>query len=110
MPAKEMVKKTALAKNTGTKTSTTKNRCGQATPLLGSTWHAWLEHVRNQGPTWLYVALALTHLLCCRITEIMRLTAESFDHEKKCVTIEALKREAATTKSLTEAACLVTES
>ena len=40
----------------------------------------------------------------------MRLTAESFDHEKKCVMIEALKRQAATTKPLTEAACLVTES
>ena len=71
---------------------------------------AWLEHVRNQGPAWLCVALSLTHLLCCRITEIMRLTAESFDHEKKCVTIEALKRQAATTKPLSEAACLVTES
>ena len=99
-----MVKQTALAKNTGAKTSTTKNRRGQANPLLGSTWHAWLEHVRNQGPTWLYVALSLTHLLCCRITEIMRLTAESFDHEKKCVTIEALKRQPATRTPLTEAA------
>eukprot|EP00974_Lingulodinium_polyedra_P033915 3261105-Lingulodinium_polyedra.AAC.1 len=60
-----MVKKTALAKKTGAKTDTTKNRRGQTLakktgaktnrrgqtdPLLGSGWHAWLEHVRNQGP------------------------------------------------------------
>ena len=60
---KGAIKKTALAKNTGAKTSTTKNRRGQAHPLLLSAWHAWLGHVRNQEPAWLYVALSLTHLL-----------------------------------------------
>ena len=84
---------------------------GKQTPLFfWPTWCARLEHVRNQGPTWLYVALAMTHLLCCRITEVMRLTAESFDHEKKCVTIEALKRQATTTKPFSEATYMVTES
>ena len=46
----------------------------------------------------------MTHLFGCRITEVMRLTAESFDHEKKCVAIEALKRQTATTTPLSKAA------
>ena len=92
------------------KTARAKNRRGQADSMLGPVWHAWLEHVRNKGPTWLYVALCLTHLLCSRITEVMRLTTESFEHEEKHVSIAALKRQPTIAKPLSEAACLVTES
>eukprot|EP00975_Prorocentrum_lima_P039254 8247236-Prorocentrum_lima.AAC.1 len=30
----------------------------------------------RKGPTWLHVASSLTHLLCCRITEVMRLSTK----------------------------------
>ena len=53
---KRLAKKTALAK------ITKQHRRGQTDPLLGPAWHAWLEHVRNQWPTWLYVALSMAHL------------------------------------------------
>ena len=36
-----------------------KNAIGQADPLEGQAWQAWLAHVKNKGPTWLYVALTL---------------------------------------------------
>ena len=64
---------------------------GKATILAGPLWQAWLQHVLREGPTWLYVALFLSHMLCCRITEILKLTAGDFLWRSKSVQIAAMK-------------------
>ena len=55
-----------------------KRKLGKASALPDKLWTQWLDHVRAHGSCWLYVALLLTHLLCLRITEALRLTAEDF--------------------------------
>ena len=72
--------------------------------MEGQAWQAWLAHVKNKGPTWLYVALTGSHLLCCRITEVLRLKAKDFDFEHKVVAISSLKGQAAITKTMSCAA------
>ena len=64
---------------------------GKATILAGPLWQAWLQHVLREGPTWLYVALFLSHMLCCRITEILKLAAGDFLWRSKSVQIAAMK-------------------
>ena len=60
--------------------------------------------MKNKGPTWLYVALTCSHLLCCRITEVLRLKAKDFGFEHKVVAISSLKGQAAITKTMSCAA------
>ena len=42
---------------------------------------------------WLYVAVTLTHALCARITEVLKLKASDFHWSGRTVTIAALKRQ-----------------
>ena len=42
---------------------------------------------------WVYVAVVLTHVLCCRITEILTLEAGDFNWKANYVTIKPLKRQ-----------------
>ena len=51
------------------KKKSSKKRLGKATPLPGDLWCQWLQHVLDNGQTWRYVALLLSHLLCLRITK-----------------------------------------
>ena len=46
-------------------------KTGQAASLPGKLWEAWTQHLLKTGPTWVWVAVILTHILCCRITEIL---------------------------------------
>lgn len=71
---------------------TTKTKHGRADPLYGELWKEWCTHVLDTGPTWLYVAVVLTHLLCCRITEVMMLSGSDFDLKHGTVRVKPLKR------------------
>ena len=57
------------------------NLLGQASTLPGSTWNKWRKHVLNVGPTWLFVAVTLTHCLRCRISEVLALKSEDFNFD-----------------------------
>ena len=81
-----------------------KNAIGQADALEVQAWQAWLAHVENKGPTWFHVALTCSHLLGCRITEVLRLKAKDSDFEHKVVAISSLKGQAAITKTMSCAA------
>jgi hypothetical protein len=67
-------------------------RLGQAAALHGPLWGMWRRHLLNSSPCWLYVAVTLTHILCCRISEVLALRKEDFDFRNKQVKIAALKR------------------
>ncbi len=85
----------------------TKKSRGLAEPLLSLAWICWAQHVLACRPTWLYVASCLTHLFCCRITEITRFTVEDFtldDEDSPKVQVAALNKQAAVEKPLSEAA------
>lgn len=73
---------------------------GKASSLPGDLWPLWLAHVLKIGPTWLYVALLLSHLLCLRVTEVLRLQAHEFDLKNGMCKIKALKRGAPMTKHI----------
>lgn len=77
-----------------------KKKIGKATPLPGDLWCQWLIHVINNGQCWLYAALLLSHLLCLRITEVLRLKGSDFQWKQECVRIGPLKRQAATVKHM----------
>lgn len=66
---------------------------GQAASLPGKLWSAWTKHLLSTGPTWIFVAISLTHILCCRITEVLWLRKQDFDFKQLFVTIRALKRQ-----------------
>ena len=66
---------------------------GPAASLPGKLWAAWTQHLLATGPTWVWVAVVLTHILCCRITEVLSLRKRDFDFKKRCVTVRALKRQ-----------------
>ena len=68
--------------------------------MPGPLWNLWLAHVLREGPTWLHVALMLTHMLCLRITEVLRLRARDFNFKTQCVFIAPLKRGTAAWKHL----------
>lgn len=78
-------------------------RLGQASGMNGDLWQLWLAHVLNQGPTWLYVCLLLTHCLCGRVTEILRLQKKDFDFANGTCYIKALKRGAPMRKPILSA-------
>ena len=82
------------------KKKSSKKRLGKATPLPGDLWCQWLQHVLDNGQTWLYVALLLSHLPCLRITEVLRLKAGDFQWKQQCVRIAPLKRQGATVKHM----------
>lgn len=69
-----------------------KGKRGQADSLTGSAWSAWMTHLSRVGPSWLFVLFALCHLLCCRVTEILKLQLQDIDFEKKNVKIKPLKK------------------
>ena len=68
-------------------------RLGKASSLPGELWGLWLKHVWKLGPSWLWVALFLSHCLCLRITEVLKLKAEDFQWKQKSVKIAPLKRQ-----------------
>ncbi len=41
--------------------------------MSGESWDAWVKHVMAVGPTWLYVVVCISELLCLRVTECLRL-------------------------------------
>ena len=79
-------------------------RLGKANPLAGPLWELWVRHVLNTGPTWVYVALLLTHILCCRITEILKLRLGDFNFKRGTVFVGPLKKGPGMTKHVMKAA------
>eukprot|EP00435_Cladocopium_sp_Y103_P057403 s1579_g19.t1 len=71
-----------------------KGKRGQADSLTGSAWSAWMVHVSRVGPSWLFVLFTLCHLLCCRVTEALKLQLQDIDFENQRVKVKALKRRA----------------
>ena len=79
--------------------ATTKAR-GAADPLLNGAWAEWRSHVLAHGPTWLYVLIVMQHLLCCRVTEILRLRFKDIDWDSKQILVGALKKRGAVKKPI----------
>ena len=69
------------------------NKLGQAEALHGPLWNQWRQHVLKTGPTWLFVVISLAHMLCCRVTEILKLTGDDFSFRHRFVRIKPLKRQ-----------------
>ena len=88
---KAKVKKDKVKKD---KEEKAKSKRGQADCLTGSAWSAWMLHVSRVGPSWLFVLFTLCHLLCCRVTEALKLQLQDIDFENKRVKVKALKRRA----------------
>ena len=57
---------------------------GQALALSGPLWGQWRQH-------WLYVLVTLTHVLCCRVSEVLALRGCDFQWRSHRVRIKALK-------------------
>ena len=68
-----------------------KYHLGKASALRGELWPKWLQHVLKEGPTWLYVCLLLTHCLCCRVSEVLRLQRKEFNFRNNFCEIKPLK-------------------
>lgn len=77
---------------------------GKASALAGPLWEMWLQHVLAKGPTWLYVALMLTHVLCCRITEVLKLRKRDINFKRGTVFVGPLKKGPPVTKHVMKAA------
>ena len=77
---------------------------GQADKLPGAAWALWTNHAQATGPSWLYPAVCLGHLLCLRVTEVLSLSGRDVDLAGGVVRVRALKRQEATDKCLNEAA------
>ncbi|CAE7822103.1 unnamed protein product [Symbiodinium sp. CCMP2592] len=75
-------------------------RLGKASTLPGALWGAWLDHVLRTGPTWLWVALVLSHCLCLRISEVLRLRRRDFRWEQNQVYVGPLKQQPGVRKSM----------
>ena len=75
-------------------------RLGQASSLPGPLWNLWLSHILKHGPTWLCVATFLSHALCCRITEVLRLRGQDVTIKDKTVHVASLKRAGAVDKRI----------
>ena len=84
------------------KQKTTMKKMGPAATLAGSDWISWLNHVLKEGTSWLFVVLILTHLLCLRVTEALRLRGSDFSFKRSdsSVFVAALKRQKPTRKPL----------
>ena len=67
-------------------------KLGQASALHGKLWSLWRQHVRRSAPCWLYVVITLTHILCCRVSEILALQKKDVDFRHRRVKIKALKK------------------
>ena len=80
-----------------------KFRLGKASALPGQLWQVWLQHVLSFGPTWLWVALLLSHVLCLRITEVLTLRARDFQWSAHHVHIGPLKSQPAVKKGMLKA-------
>ena len=70
-----------------------KFKLGQAATMSGKLWNQWRNHILKTCPTWLWVAISLTHMLCARITEVLSLRNQDFHWATRRVTIRALKRQ-----------------
>ena len=75
-------------------------RRGPADPLLGDAWKKWGQLIKEHGPMWLYAATIISHALCLRITETLKLTAESFDWYRRVVVVPPNKGQEETEKVL----------
>ena len=82
---------------------------GKAEPLLGAGWAAFLQHLAKTGPTWALIALSLAHMLCCRISEVLRLQLQDINWEDKKIRVRELKGHAEMMKPLSQAAVLFLE-
>ena len=96
---KKTMKKAMKKKTHGTRQKRGKSRkktrtvLGQAEALHGKLWVQWTQHVKRVGPSWLFVAITLSHMFCCRITEILSLQAGDFNVRHRFVKINPLKRQ-----------------
>ena len=75
-------------------------KLGQANPLHGKTWDAWLEHVKQHAGPKYYLALYLTQALCVRISQSLMLRAEDFDWRTPRVYIRKFKGQRAVWKPI----------
>ena len=82
-----------MAKKGQKKARARKMKLGHAAVLSGKMWTQWTNHILKTSTTWLFVAITLTHALCARITEILKLKGADFNWAGKTVTIAALKRQ-----------------
>lgn len=73
-------------------------KLGKACSLPGPLWEMWLQHVLDKGPTWLYVCLMLTHVLCCRVTEVLKLKKKDINFKRGTIFVAPLKRGPPVTK------------
>ena len=77
---------------------------GQADIMVGPSWRSWLDHLEKTGPTWLWACTTLCHVLCCRVTEVLKLQRGDFDMEAGFVYVGPLKRRGEMRKPLSKAA------
>ena len=80
-----------------------KSRRGKASCMPGQLWPMWLAHVHKKGTCWLHACLVLTHVLCLRVTEALRLRASDFNWKNRTVWIAPLKGQCAVRKPLLSA-------
>ena len=80
-----------------------KSRRGKASCMPGQLWPMWLAHVHKKGTCWLHACLVLTHVLCLRVTEALRLRASDFNWKNRIVWIAPLKGQCAVRKPLLSA-------
>jgi hypothetical protein len=66
-------------------------KLGQAEGLLGKAWAIWIKHILHAGQSWVYAVVILTHLLCCRVTEVLQLKGSDFDWKNERVKFGAFK-------------------
>ena len=76
---------------------------GKASCMSGQLWPMWLVHVHKHGTCWLHACLILTHILCLRVTEALKLRASDFNWKNKTVWIGPLKKQRAVRKPLLSA-------
>lgn len=76
-----------------TRTKAPRRKLGQASPLHGPLWNQWCQHLLRIGPSWLYMVVTLSHMLCCRVTEVLALRAGDFNFRHGTVRIKPLKRQ-----------------
>ena len=88
-----VVQATSMAKKGQKKGARGGRKLGQAAMLTGKMWTQWRNHILKTSSTWLFVAITLSHALCARITEVLKLKGSDFHWAAKTVTIAALKRQ-----------------
>ena len=78
-------------------------KLGQAAVLSGKMWTQWRNRILKTSTTWLYVVVTLTHALCARVSEVLKLRASDFHWFGKAVTIKHVCRLSCTLEVLTSA-------